>query len=104
MLNTHGVAMDDKQTRTKKKANKKLLRVWHLGDLGEAGYGSRATIHKDVKLGIFPAPLDDGSGRPIWTSEMLDKHDASLELYNSVPISHIKKNRNGEMLTGNTVS
>ena len=90
--------MSDKQTRTKKEKNKKLLRVLHLVDLGEAGYGSRATIHKDIKLGIFPAPLDDGNGRPIWTVEMLDKHDASLELYHPERIKHIKKKRNGELL------
>jgi len=93
-----GAVMSDKQTRKKKEKNKKLLRVWHLVDLGDAGYGSRATIHKDIKLGIFPPPLDDGNGRPIWTVEMLNKHDASLKLYHPEPISHIKKNRNGEML------
>jgi len=91
--------MSEKKTRTKKIKNKKLLRIWHLDDLYEGGYGARATIHKDVKLGIFPAPLDDGNGRPIWTSEMLDKHDASLKLYHSEPISHIKKNRNGDLLS-----
>lgn len=96
--------MSDKHIKAKKEKNKKLLRVLHLVDLGEAGYGSTATIHKKVKKGIFPPPLDDGNGRPIWTVEMLNKHDASLELYNSVPISHIKKNRNGEMLTCNIVS
>jgi len=95
--------MDDKKTRTKKIKNKKLLRILHTPDLSEAGYGSRATIQKKVRMGTFPAPLDDGNGRPIWTLEMLDEHDASLRLYYSEPISHIRKNRNGEMLTGNTV-
>jgi len=95
--------MDDKQIRTKKIKNKELLRILHTPDLSEAGYGSRATIHKKVALGTFPAPLDDGSGRPVWTLEMLNKHDASLKLYHPEPISHIKKNKNGEMLTGNNV-
>jgi len=91
--------MDDKQTREKKIKNKKLLRILHTPDLSDAGYGSRATIYKNVKRGTFPAPLDDGNGRPIWTVEMLDEYDASLELYHSEPISHIRKNRNGELLS-----
>ncbi len=72
--------------------------VYYFKGLEKLGYGTRTTISKKVRLGTFPSPLDDGSGRPIWTDEMLEKHQASFKKYHPEPISHIKKNRNGEML------
>jgi len=80
--------MDDKETKPKKVKDKKLLKIYHTADLEEAGYGVCNTISKRVKMGTFPQPLNDGLGRPIWTSAMLEEYDASLELYHSTPIKH----------------
>jgi len=58
-------------------------------DLKADGYGGRPTISKKVKEGKFPSPLEDEHGRPFWTDEMLDEHDASLGPYHPKPIKHI---------------
>ena len=72
---------------------KEKLKVYHFADLEAAGYGVRATVSKRVKMGTFPSPLDDGMGRPIWTDEMLERHNASLDQYHPEPIKHIEQTR-----------
>ena len=39
---------------------------YRYSDLQSLGYGSRVTIWRKVKEGKFPAPIDDGIGRPAW--------------------------------------
>ena len=46
-------------------------------DLEDAGFGSRATIWRKVRMGTFPAPMDY-DGRPAWTTQMIDDHISSL--------------------------
>jgi len=69
------------------------LEVYYFKDLKEAGFGTRATVTKKVKLGIFPPPVDDGSGRPVWLTDVIEKYKASLEQYHPTPIKHIEEAR-----------
>ena len=59
-------------------------------DLKERGYGSRNTVAKKVREGKFPPPLEDESGRPFWTDQILDEHDAALKQYHPSPIKHLE--------------
>jgi len=77
--------------------------LYYFKGLEKLGYGTRTTISKRVRLGTFPAPLDDGNGRPIWTDEMLEEHKSSFKQYHPERIKHIKKKRNGEMLVDASV-
>lgn len=53
--------------------------IYHYKTLEQKGYGSRVTIWRKVKDGLFPAPIDDGSGRPIWLREDLESWKQSLK-------------------------
>lgn len=65
----------------------------YFSDLKKDGYGTRNKVSGWVKKGLFPAPLQDESGRPFWSPEMLDEHDASLEAYHPTPIKHLEGTR-----------
>jgi hypothetical protein len=66
---------------------------YYYRNLKEKGYGTRNTIATKVKKRVFPAPLEDESGRPFWTDEMLDEHDASLGAYHPAPVKHLEGTR-----------
>jgi predicted DNA-binding transcriptional regulator AlpA len=65
----------------------KQLELFRYKDLYNTGYGNRNTVIKRIKAGTFPAPLDDGNGRPVWTREMIDEYKASLKDYESEQFS-----------------
>ena len=52
--------------------------IYRYKDLEAKGYGSRVTIWRKVKEGLFVSPVDDGTGRPIWLHEDIEAWKASL--------------------------
>ena len=54
------------------------LDIYRYKDLEARGYGSRVTIWRKVKEGLFPSPVDDGTGRPFWLHEDIEAWKASL--------------------------
>lgn len=70
-----------------------MLEVYHFADLKGAGFGTRATISKKVRLGTFPAPVNDGSGRPVWLRETIEGYKSSLRKYKPEPIFQIEQAR-----------
>lgn len=51
--------------------------LYRYRDLEIKGYGSRTTIWRAVKNGVFPPPIDDGRGRPAWLREDIEIWKAS---------------------------
>ena len=47
-------------------------KIYRYTDREDIGYGSRVTIWRKVKEGLFPSPVDDGAGRPIWLREDIE--------------------------------
>jgi predicted DNA-binding transcriptional regulator AlpA len=52
--------------------------IYRYKDLEAKGYGSRVTIWRKVKCGLFPSPVDDGTSHPIWLHEDIEAWKASL--------------------------
>ena len=68
-----------------------MLQLYRYTDLQKAGFGERHTVLKRVRSGMFPAPLDDGSGRPVWTRDMIEEYKASLKDYTTKPIERLQQ-------------
>ena len=73
-----------------------MLQLYRYADLQKAGFGERHTVLKRVRSGMFPAPLDDGSGRPVWTREMVEEYKASLKDYTTEPIERLQRSNGTE--------
>ncbi len=57
-----------------------LLDIYRYKDLEAKGYGSRVTIWRKAKKGLFPLPVDDGTGHPIWFREDIEAWKQSLKV------------------------
>lgn len=56
-----------------------MKEIYRYKDLENAGWGSRVTVWRRIKKGLFPTPHDDGSGKPIWFKEDIEDWKQSLK-------------------------
>jgi len=73
------------------------LELYTYKNLQEAGFGNRSTVMRKVKNSTFPAPADNGTGKPVWTREMIDQYINSLQKHINKPVAwlHARENQQG---------
>jgi len=57
-----------------------ILDIYRYKDREAKGYGSRVTIWRKMKEGLFPLPVDDGTGYPIWFRKDIEAWKQSLKV------------------------
>ena len=58
------------------------LKILTYNDLNQLGYGSRTTVWRKVRAGLFPKPRSR-DGQPVWRLEDLERYFSELPEYNS---------------------